>query len=27
VLKTIETAGLAKVAHRMKPVACIKGND
>lgn len=27
VLKTIETAGLAKVAHRLKPVACIKGND
>lgn len=27
VLKTIESAGLAKVAHRMKPVACIKGND
>lgn len=27
VLKTIEMAGLAKVAHRLKPVACIKGND
>lgn len=27
VLKTIEMAGLAKIAHRLKPVACIKGND
>jgi len=27
VLATIEMAGLAKVAHRLKPVACIKGND
>ena len=27
VLETIEMAGLAKVAHRLKPVACIKGND
>lgn len=27
VLATIEMAGLAKVAHRLRPVACIKGND
>lgn len=27
VLATIEEAGLAKVAYRLKPVACIKGND
>lgn len=27
VLATIEEAGLAKVAHRLRPVACIKGND
>lgn len=27
VLATLEEAGLAKVAHRLKPVACIKGND
>jgi tRNA-splicing ligase RtcB (3'-phosphate/5'-hydroxy nucleic acid ligase) len=27
VLKTIEMAGLAQVAHRLRPVACIKGND
>jgi tRNA-splicing ligase RtcB len=27
VLATIEMAGLARVAHRLKPVACIKGND
>lgn len=27
VLETIEMAGLARVAHRLRPVACIKGND
>ncbi|MFP2911266.1 RtcB family protein [Pyxidicoccus sp. 3LFB2] len=27
VLETVEMAGLAKVAHRLKPVACIKGAD
>ena len=27
VLATIESAGLARVAHRLRPVACIKGND
>lgn len=27
VLATIEEAGLATVAHRLRPVACIKGND
>ncbi len=27
VISTIEIAGLARVAHRLKPVACIKGND
>lgn len=27
VLATIEMAGLAKVAHRLRPTACIKGND
>lgn len=27
VLRTIEMAGLAKVAHRLRPVAVIKGND
>ena len=27
VLETVELAGLATVAHRLKPVACIKGAD
>ncbi len=27
VLETVEMAGLARVAHRLKPVACIKGAD
>ncbi|MBZ4336280.1 RtcB family protein [Corallococcus interemptor] len=27
VLETVEQAGLARVAHRLKPVACIKGAD
>lgn len=27
VLATVEEAGLATVAHRLRPVACIKGND
>ncbi|GHG88851.1 RtcB family protein [Comamonas sp. JC664] len=27
VLETVELAGLARVAHRLKPVACIKGAD
>ena len=27
VLETVEMAGLAKVEHRLKPVACIKGAD
>ncbi|XXF78236.1 RtcB family protein [Myxococcaceae bacterium GXIMD 01537] len=27
VLDTVEQAGLARVAHRLKPVACIKGAD
>lgn len=27
VLDTVEMAGLARVAHRLKPVACIKGAD
>src|SRR5262249_21516022 len=27
VLDSVEEAGLAKVSHRLKPVACIKGND
>ncbi|MHB8875622.1 MAG: RtcB family protein [Myxococcaceae bacterium] len=27
VLSTVESAGLAKVAQRLRPVACIKGND
>jgi tRNA-splicing ligase RtcB len=27
VLETVEMAGLAKVHKRLKPIACIKGND
>lgn len=27
VLSSVEEAGLAKVQHRLRPVACIKGND
>jgi tRNA-splicing ligase RtcB len=27
VLETVEMAGLARVAHRLKPLACIKGAD
>jgi tRNA-splicing ligase RtcB len=27
VLSSVEEAGLAKVHHRLRPVACIKGND
>jgi tRNA-splicing ligase RtcB len=27
VLSAVETAGLASVAMRLRPVACIKGND
>ncbi len=27
VLETVELAGLAKVAHRLRPIACIKGAD
>ncbi|MBJ6760708.1 RtcB family protein [Myxococcaceae bacterium JPH2] len=27
VLETVEQAGLARVAHRLKPLACIKGTD
>ena len=27
VLETVELAGLARVAKRLRPLACIKGND
>jgi tRNA-splicing ligase RtcB len=27
VLEAVELAGLAKVTRRLRPIACIKGND